>query len=326
MSLEGIVMKKQLLIITSVLFSVCMAEAKTVDRILVKVNDDIITQSELNRTMTSARQELAARFSGARLEQELQKAEKEALDFLIEEKLLYQKAVEMEYHTRAEPRVAAYTQRVIKERNLKDTDELEALLIKQGSSLREFREEVQKQIAVEELKNDFVGSRISLLQSEIDKYYKDHIADYTYPQEVELSEIIIPVEGGRQEAENRANDLYGRLQKGEPFPALASQYSKGTTADRGGRIGKYFVKKLSPEMAKAIANYKEGENTKPQLMKEGYAIFHIDSFKDAAVRPISEVQDEIREEVGNAKFQPEFERFLAQLKEDAYIEYFSDIK
>jgi peptidyl-prolyl cis-trans isomerase SurA len=319
-------MRKQLLIIPAMLLGFCAAEAKTLDRILVKVNDDIITLSDLNRMMAMAKQELAARYTGDRLAEETKKAEKQALDVLIEDKLLYQKAVEMDYHTRAEPRVAAYIQRLIKEKNFKDTEDLEQALLKQGESLREFREEIQKQISIDDLKNDYIGSRITVLKPEIDKYYKDHMADYTTPAEVSLSELAIPAEGGGQEAESRANDLYRRLQQGESFAALASQFSKGPTANKGGNIGTYIVSKLSPEMAKAIAKYKEGEITKPQLMKEGYVIFHIDSLKTAVVRPLAEVLNSIREQIGMAKYEPEYARFIAQLKEDAYIDYLTDIK
>jgi peptidyl-prolyl cis-trans isomerase SurA len=319
-------MKKLLLLVPAIFIGFCFAETKIANRILVKVNDDIITQSDLSHLMASVRQELVARFKGEQLDRETKKAEKQALDMLIEDKLVYQKAVELDYTTRAEPKVAAYIQRLMKEKGLKDDEELEQVLLKQGTSLRQFREDVQKQIGIENAKEDLIGSRITILKIEIEKYYKDHISDYTTPSEVSLSEIIIPVAGGNQAAENRANDIYRRLQQGESFVALASQYSKGSTANKGGDIGTYQVDKLNPDMAKAIAQYKEGEITRPQLMKEGYALFHIDSRKASAVRPLEEVQDSIREKIGNAKYEQEYTRLMAQLKEDAYIEYLSEIK
>jgi peptidyl-prolyl cis-trans isomerase SurA len=319
-------MKKQLLIIPALFIGFCFTETKIADRILVKVNDDIILQSDLSQLMESMRQQLIARFKGEQLVNETKKAEKQALDMLIEEKLLYQKAVELDYSTRSEPKVAAYIQRLMKEKGFKDEDELEQALLKQGTSLRQFREDVQKQISIDNAKNDLIGSRITILKIEIEKYYKDHIADYTTAAEVSLSEIIIPVEGGSQAAESRANDIYSRLQQGESFAALVSQYSKGPTANKGGSIGTYKVDTLTPEMANATAKYKEGEITKPQLMKEGYAIFHIDSRKASTIRPLEEIQDSIREKIGNAKYEQEYIRLIAQLKDDAYIEYLPEIK
>ena len=319
-------MKKRLWIIPALLFSFFGAHAKTADRILAKVGDDIITLYELNQTMAGMRKELAARYTGDQLEQEIQKAEKQALDYLIEDKLIYQKGVELGYDTHAEPKVAAYIQRLIKEKNFKDTDDLEQALIAQGESLNDFRQNIERSIIKQDVVNDFIGSRITLLKPELEKYYKDHIAEYTSPAEVTLSEIIIPDDGGSQEAESKANDLYRRLQQGESFPALASQYSKGSTANKGGSIGTYIVGKLNPETAKAIANAKEGETTRPQKIKEGYVIFRVDSRKPVTVRPLDEVMDEIRNRMYEERYSPEYDRFIAQLKEDAYIEFFSEIK
>jgi peptidyl-prolyl cis-trans isomerase SurA len=320
-------MRKQLLIIPVLFLGFCAAENKVVDRILVRVNDDIITLSDLNRQMASVRPQIAARYKGEQLAQETKQVEKQVIDMLIEDKLLYQKAVEMDIPTHVEPKVASAVQEYMKKKKLPDEEALAQDLIKQGTNLGEFREDIQKQISIEEVKNSFIGSRITILLPEIEKYYKDHMAEYTSPAEVTLSEIIIPVEGDKQEAESRANDIYRQLKEDKgSFPKLASQYSKGLTANKGGKRPSIQIDKLNDEMAKAIANYKEGEVTKPQLMKQGYAIFRIDSLNASTVRPLEEVKDDIREKIFNANAEPEYVRFIDQLKDDAYIDYLPEIK
>ncbi len=315
-------MKKLLWVIPVLLYGLCIAEAKTVDRIIAQVNDDIITLSELNERMAGIRQELAAKYAGEQLEKLLQDAEKQALESLVEEKLLYQKAMELGVGENVDAQVAAYLQQIIKEYNLKDMDTLENELAKQGKTLKDFREEKRREIIIRELVDGFVGSRISLLTPEVEKYYRDHAADFTTPEEVTLSEIILTGEG----AESRANELYRRLQQGESFSALASQYSKGPTANKGGSTGTYLVSKLRPEEVQAIANLKEGDISKPQKFQDGYLIYHIDGRKYAAVKSLDEVRDEIRTRLYNAKFAPEYERFISQLKDDAYINYPPEIK
>jgi len=320
-------MKKLFCIIPAMLFSLCIAEAKIVDRILVQVNDDIITQSDLNRRMAEYRQELQSKYAGDQLEEMLQKAEKQALESLIQEKLLYQKAVEMGYNANVDSQVTSAIQRIMKDNNLRDTEELEKALAQQGKTLKDFREELKRSAMANDLVNDYVGSRITLLTPEIEKYYKDHLADFSTPEEVTLSEIVISSsQGDEKEAENRANDLYRRLQQGESFSSLASQYSGGPTANKGGNIGTYLISKLNPEAVKTIANLKEGDISKPEKIKDGYVIYHIDGRKLVTVRPLDEVKDEIRNRLYQRKFAPEFERFISQLKEDAYINYPDEIK
>lgn len=300
--------------------------AKTVDRILVKVNDEIITLSELNREMAPLRKDIQSKYSGTQLEQALQKAEKQTLDGLIEEKLIYQKAVELEYPARAGEKVDTYIQDLIKENNLKSTDEFEELLAREGRSLKEYREMVERKMISQELVNDFISAKISLLTPEIEKYYQNHADDFTTPEEVTLSEIIIAKTEGSPEAENRANDLYRRIQQGESFTTLANQYSKGTTANKGGSIGTYLLGKLNPDTIKAISSLKESEVSKPQKIAEGFIIYRLDMRKAAVTRPLEEVRDSIKDKLYSEKRHPEYERFILQLKDDAYIQIFPEMK
>jgi peptidyl-prolyl cis-trans isomerase SurA len=315
-------MRKAGWIITAILFGLCGARAGTVDRIVVQVNDEIITLSELNRHMAAARRELAAKYSGDKLEEMIKNAEKQTLEGLIREKLLYQKAVELGFNANVEARVSAYIQQLMKENNIKDTEELAAAFEQQGESLADYREQLRRQIIARDLVQEFVGSRITLLTPEIEKFYKDNAAEFTVPEEVTLSEIILT----DPDAGSRAEEILRRLREGESFAALASQYSKGPTANKGGGIGTYVLEKLNPEIVAAIKGLKEGEVSRPQKIKEGWVVYRVDSRKPAHVRLLEEVREEIQDRLYQRRFTPELERYIAQLKEDAYIQYFTEIK
>jgi peptidyl-prolyl cis-trans isomerase SurA len=325
--IKGILMKKFLWIIPAILFTFSSAGAKTVDRILAQVGDDIITMSELNREMAPYRQELEAKYTGEELEQAIKKAEKQVLDGIIQEKLLYQKAMELGFSADIEKDVSAAIQGIIKANpQLKDTEGLEAELEKSGQTLKELREYYRRKIIVEGLIDYFVRSRITFLTPEIEKFYRDHIAEFSSPEEVTLSEIAIAIKGNEKDAESRANDIYSRLQKGESFPNLASQYSNGVTAGKGGSIGTYLLSTLNTDTVKAISTLKESEVSKPQREKDNYMIYRVDARKVSVVRPLDEVKNTIKDRLFNQKYYPELERYVSQIKEDAYIQYFSEIK
>jgi peptidyl-prolyl cis-trans isomerase SurA len=225
-----------------------------------------------------------------------------------------------------ESEVAAAIQRVIKEYKLKDVDDLTLALEQQGTSLREYRDDLRKRIITGSLVDQMVRSRIAIMSQEVERFYKDHAADYSIPEEVSLSEIIVASAGDDKEVESRANDIYSRLGQGESFTPLASQYSKGPTANKGGSIGTNILAKWGPQTVSAIAGLKEGDISKPQKIKEGYVIYRIDSRKYAGVRPLDEVRGEIRNRLFQAKFEPEYERFILQLKEEFPIQDYSDAK
>ena len=317
-------MKKILWIIPALLFGLCTAEAEIVDRIVAKVNDDIITLSELNRSMVQARQELAAKYTGQQLDEMVEKTKEQILNNLIETKLINQKAMELGYDATVETSVSSEVQRIMKENNIPDTEALEKALGQQGMNARQLREQIRDALMGQYLVNDFVRARITILTPEVEKYYKDHTADFTVPEEVTLSEIIIPMSGAGSAAENRANDLYRLLQQGEPFSALASQYSKGPTANKGGNIGTFKLADINNDMRNAIKDLKEGDVSKPQRTDEGYVLYHIDSRQSASVKSLEDVREEIKDKIYREKFNPEFDRFISQLKEDAYIQIYSE--
>jgi peptidyl-prolyl cis-trans isomerase SurA len=316
-------MRKLFWIIPIILLVSWSAPAKTVDRILAQVNDDIITLSDMNRAMAMVRQDLATRYSGEQLEQEVKKAEKAVLDDLIEQRLLLQKASEIGFGKDADVQAASYIEKLRKDNGIKDMQEFERALGQQGDTLAGFRERIKKQYITQGMISEFVASRITLLTQEVEKYYKDHAAEFTTQEEVTLSEIYIPSEGNALEAEARANDIYKRLGQGESFATLVSQYSKGLTAAKGGSIGTYLTAKLNPDTVAAIAKVKEGDFSALVKGKDGFSIYRVDSRKVAALRPLDEVKDEIKNRIWQQKFEPERKRYIAQLKEDAYIQIYS---
>jgi peptidyl-prolyl cis-trans isomerase SurA len=253
-------------------------------------------------------------------------AEQAALDFLIEEKLMLQKASELGFNANIDVQVSQEIQRLMSENKIKDTEELEKALGQQGMSLPGFREMIRRNIIKQSLIGEFVWSRITILTAEIEKYYNDHSQDFATPEEVTLSEVLIPIEGDASETETKANEVHKRLSQGEPFATMASQFSKGPTASKGGSIGSYLTAKLHPDIAKAISGLKEGDVTPVIKTKEGFVIYRVDSRKEASVKPFEEVKKEIHMRLANQRAGPEMKRFVTQLREDAYIQIFAEPK
>jgi parvulin-like peptidyl-prolyl isomerase len=323
-------MKKTLWLVGSMLVFSLASQAQTkpakiVDRIVAQVNDDIITLSDINREIAEERQQLAARYTGDQLEQELKKVQKNALEYLIQQKLFLQKANELGVGSGLDLDVSAFIEQKRKEVGAKDMDEFEHMLEQSGLSLSGYREDIKKQMIIQQLLGYFVDSRITLLSEELERYYQEHQKDFSSPEEVTLSEILIPSAGTDGNPESLCNEYRNRLLKGESFAALASQYSKGPTASRGGSIGTFAVSKLNPETARAIASVKEGDVSSVVKIPEGYAIYRVDQRKVSVVRPFDEVKNEIKQILYERKRQPEYDRFVAQLKEDAYIQIFSEL-
>jgi peptidyl-prolyl cis-trans isomerase SurA len=312
-----------LLLIPGLLLQAQTQPVKMVDRIVAQVNDDIITQSEINKARAQIREELASQYAGEQLEMELKR--RDVLEELIRKKLMLQKATELGFGSGIELDVSNWIEQLRKENNIKDMEEFERILEQQrGTTLAAFREEVKKEMIIQNLKGYFVDSKITLLTEEIERHYKEHIKDFSSPEEVTLSEIIIPAAPGGQ-GESLANEYRKRAMQGELFATLASQYSKGPTAGKGGTIGTMEISKLTADIAKVIASVKEGDVSEVVKIPEGYAIFRVDARKPSVARPFDEVKNAIKNRLYQQRYVPELERFIAQLKEDAYIQIFGEL-
>ena len=309
-----------------VLFGFCNVEAGIVDRIYAQVNDDIITLSDVNRRREAIRRELATRMKGKPLEEAVRAAEGSILDGLIEEKLLIQKAIELGVDADVEPSVSSQIQQIMKDNNIDNMDDFERALEEQGTTLQTFRDQVRDQIMQNTIIDYFVRSRITLMKSDIEKYYKNHATDFATPEEISLSEITITAgaEGSDAAAESRARALYNRLKKGESFAELASQYSRGATASKGGSIGSNLLEKWHPDIVKAIAGLESGDITEPQKTPEGYVIYRVDLRKHSTIPPIEEIESQIKQRIYEDRFEPELERYVNRLKEEAYIQIYSE--
>src|SRR5437867_3292627 len=68
------------------------ARAEVVDEIVAKVNDDIVTKSDLDAEEQGLLQELYRRYSGTELDGKVAQAKKELLRHLIDRRVLIQRA------------------------------------------------------------------------------------------------------------------------------------------------------------------------------------------------------------------------------------------
>jgi len=309
-----------------ILCGFCQAQARVVDRIYAQVNDDIITLSDINRRLDALRQELSRRYSGEKLEQAMAKEKEDVLNSLIEEKLLVQRAIELGIDAEIEPEVSSQIQLIMKKNGIESMEQFEDILEQQGSSLSTYRDMIRNDIMSSRVIYYFVTQRITLMTQEVEQYYKDHAAEFATPEEISLSEIVVSAEheGSQEKALSRARDIYDRLQKGEPFNELASRYSQGATAGTGGNIGNNLIEKWHPDIVKAVEGLESGDVSEPQKTEDGYVIYRVDTRIHSEIPPLEEVERTIKDRLYSEKATPELRRFLERLKEEAYIQIYSE--
>ncbi len=331
--------------ISTLVLAVALAvpvRAQIIERVLVKVNGDIFTQTELEERQTAAiRARMGVDFKPDMVNnsEELKKAVDDVTPQLlvdaIDELLLLQMGKEKGYHL-SDEQFKAWLENLRKEQNLTDDQKFQAALKQEGMTVDDLRKNVEKQFLVGQVQRDEVGSKLSITEEEARQYYLSHKNEFAEPATVILREILVEVasttKGGQStisvakqdEAEAQAAALRTRLLAGEDFAKVAAEASAAPSKSNGGLIGPINMAEVSVSLQELIGKMKPGEITQPIRTTKGVQILKLETIKPASIQPFESVRDLVADKVHDARQQTEVRKFLARMRGQALIEWKND--
>jgi len=211
--------------------------ATALDRVIAIINDDVITESELNRRMAETKTQLEQQKIARPPDDVLQR---QLLERMTVERLQLQIAsrrgitVTNTEIDRAVERIAA--------RRKMTSEEYIAALKKEGSDPKEFRDEVQNQLIIQRLVDREINNRVTVSDAEIEYVMRQLTGGGQANQEFEIAHIFITVPEAAspaaiQKSRETAEKARAAIEAGEPFGQVAATYSQGQEALRGGELG-----------------------------------------------------------------------------------------
>lgn len=297
-------------------------EARLLDEIVAKVNNEIITLTDLNRELSKLERDVSQQVSDpAQREKILAGQKKQLLKTMIYNMVMLQRAEELGMAANVDVDVAAFIEQTRVENNIPDMATFERALQQQGLSMAEYRRSIKEGMTIQALMQQFVYGGITLLTPEIEEYYREHQDEFGVPAEVDLAEILLLAEGrDRAQLKQQAEDLVSRLAGGgADFAELAKEYSDGPTAGAGGAIGTFKPGQLNEELEKVAFSLAEGEVSGVLERDIGFQIVKVVRKAEASVKPMEEVRDQISNALYQIKAGPAREEFLKTLVEESYI-------
>ena len=133
--------------------------AHVVERIIARVNSEIITQRQFEQEKDKLRDELAQQFSGADLEAKLNDESKNLLRNLIDESLMVQKAKDEDINVETD--LIKRLDQMRKQDNLATIEDLQKDAEQQGVNWEDFKDQIRRQLLMQEVISREVGSRSS---------------------------------------------------------------------------------------------------------------------------------------------------------------------
>jgi len=126
----------------------------------------------------------------------------------------------------------------------------------------------------------------------------------------------LPAEAARQ----RAEQIHARLVAGEDFGKLAKEFSDDTLSrNDGGDMGWFQVNAWGSAVGSQLAQLADGELSQPFQSDVGWHIIKRLGTREQDVTEQNR-RNQAREIIAQRKAEEEFERFLRQLRSEAYVE------
>ncbi|MCZ6827030.1 MAG: peptidylprolyl isomerase [Gammaproteobacteria bacterium] len=259
-------------------------KGQLLDRIVAVVNDGVVLQSELDRQMVLVLADLQRR--GTKLPP-INIIKQQVLDRLVVRKIQSQFAA-MSGIAVSDVILNSYLE-TIAQRNDVSFAELPAELAKSGVDYRQYREEMREEITIDLLRQRDVLRRIRVSPKELEQHLEAQRVAESASNEFLLSHILISVSPSStpdtvRQLEEKATDIYRRLQSGEDFCELALAYSDGQQALECGDLGWRKGAQLPGFLGELVIDMQKGDVSEPARNPSGFHIVRVNEIRGTEVK------------------------------------------
>lgn len=290
--------------------------AELVERVIARVDDAIITQSELDGRVDRARKDPQAPTDTARLRLVV-------LQQMIRQKLVEAKAAHLDI-TASDAEIDDAVNRVKAQYGLASDEDFDKALVANGID----REMLRGQLRESLLTNKVLAREVPInLNDDTIRTEYERVKEQKYPvpEKARVAEILVRYDGSdpaaKEAAKTAIDGARGRIVAGTPFADVAKTVSQGPARDRGGDLGVVSKGDLTPELDAAIFGGTEAL-TAPIELKDGWAILSVTERQKASFRPFDDVKEEIRKKLSEEIYDKKFNDYLKGLRKSAVVKIF----
>jgi parvulin-like peptidyl-prolyl isomerase len=293
--------------------------AELVEKIVARVNDRLITNSEFEKRFEVF---IASPQAGNNPIE----ARKKLLNDLIQEKLLEERAKELSVAATDEE-VETAVERVKRQYNLATDAEFEAALRSSNLSRDDLRRQMRNTITLQKVVGRDISSKLDLTDDALRLEYerrKDQL--YKVPEQANVAEIVIRFdpkdEAARAAAAARIEEARAKVAAGTPFADVAKEYSEGNARERGGALGSVSKGELVTALDAAVFADPPQEFPPPVLLSSSIHLFHVTESKPAGYRPFADVKEDLRARIADDLYDKKYAEYIDKLRREAFIKIY----
>lgn len=304
------------------------AEAAVVDRILAVVNEDVITQYDMDTLLRPLLQNIRSQQLPPERElQAVRQLRAEMLNNLIDTKLTEQE-VKRYNITITDEEVENYIQQLKQRRSTTD-EQLRGLLAEQGMTLEDYRREVKLQLQRTKLVNREVRSKVVITEAEIRAYYEKNKAKYGGGTQYHLWNLFVklPPQASTQDreaAQSMLEEVLAELRRGRRFQEIVRMTAQISLNVQGSDLGLFRIEELTPRLREVVRGLKAGQFSPVVETDFGYQIVFVEEIKETASRPLPQVESEIQDILFRERVDSRFTAWLSELRKRSHIKVMAE--
>ena len=299
-------------------------EATVVDGMAAIVNGEVITYSQVRSLSAPQERLLRQQYTGPDLEKKITELRQAAVKDLIDRRLIIQ-AFKKESFEIPDHIVDMQVQRIIKEAFGGDRNTFVKTLEAQNFTLGEFKHKEMEKIIVGAMRSKNVKKNDIISPTKIDEYYRKHRDEFTSKEQIKLRMIMVSGHKDTASApaqKELAEEVLGKLASGAEFDQMAQMYSEDSTKDNGGDWGWIERKTLAEPLEKFAFNMPIGRISNIFDYAGNYYILKVEDKQGGNTKSLTEVRAEIEKKLVQEEAQQIQERWIASLRQKAYIKTF----
>src|ERR1700733_9674700 len=253
---------------------------QVVEEIITRVNNQIITRSEFDRSKDQLKDEVKQQ-DPKDPDKAYADREKDILRDLMDQQLLLDRGKDL--GITGDTELIKQLDLMRKDMKLDSLEALEKEATKQGVSWEDFKQNMRNQIITQKVIGEEVGGKLAMSKDEEQKFYDEHKSEMEQPEYIRLSEILVapkpsapsiplapdpsaagsapaaqpPVDEAAKQAadaaalsaaEAKADDLLKQIRAGASFEDTAKKFSDGPSAADGGALGMFKRGQLAKQI------------------------------------------------------------------------------
>ena len=288
------------------------------DKIVAVVNNDIITQKDLNDFINFMRMQLSQEFSPEELEGKIQSMRFDLIDKLIEDRLILQEAKRILQEAKKNKDRLVISQLDVDQGRIKarinemkmrygSEATFQAAIIQQGLTQADIESRIGEQLLMRNIIELKIRYKIVIKPAEATDFYQKNLEKFKTAEVREVTLITA-------DSEKSADEIFSELKQAQDMDAVAGKYALKTE-----RLNFRQNKELRKDVEEAIFKLGIGQISTPIKANDKFYIFRLDNIVMSRQEGLAEVQDRIYAFLMDAKMQQGLVDWLDELREKSYI-------